>query len=106
MRSSAEILFRLRQEVANLRLLFAPPRLPAAGTHRLRPLLPEPAVVASRLHSTRYAATLGELAAMIRAGRVPLLGYELEYSHPIASPVSWPCTGSRRHAMGCLYSNS
>jgi len=82
--SPAEILFRLRQEAANIRSLAVQPRLRTAGATVLRPLLPEPAAVAARLRSTAYAAALGELAASIRRGRIPLLGYELEYAHPIA----------------------
>src|SRR5579863_3899065 len=83
LRSPAEILFRLRQEAANVRLLVAPPKLRTPGAIRLRPLLPEPRAVALGLRSTPYAASISELAAAIRGGRIPLLGYELAYAHPI-----------------------
>lgn len=72
-RSLDEILFRLKQEVANLYLFLSPPRIdvdvaaPLAG-------LPDPEAVARSLRDQPYAVELLRLAESILANRIPLLG--------------------------------
>lgn len=80
MRTRAEIVFRLRQEAANLALYLRPPR--QAPPFQPMPL-PAPAAVASRLRSTPFAAELVALAEQILDGRVPLLGYEIRLGREI-----------------------
>ena len=100
MRSLREGAFRVRQEVANLLLLAAPPRL---SRFSLQPTplahLPDPTVVVGHLRGTRFAAEVERLAALILAHRLPLLGLEIEtgpdvawrydYVHGVTSDASY-----------------
>ncbi len=77
MRSIGELAFRLRQEVVNARLLAAPPILdPRIAGSVVGPLagLPDPALVASELRGSDYAASTVRLAEEIAAHRFQLLG--------------------------------
>jgi len=87
MRSAGELFFRLKQESANLRLYFAPPRLaPIAHT----PLsLPDPEVVAESLRGSPYASHIETLAGQIVAGRLPILGLTIDFDgHWRRDPVN------------------
>ena len=77
MRSRQEILFRLKQEAANLRLLAAPVRAPEDAPAPLAGL-PDPAAVAAALRGSDYAAEVETIAREILAHRFPLLGLTLE----------------------------
>jgi hypothetical protein len=81
-RSPREILFRLRQECLNLGYLYGAPVGPGLPALPLS-FLPGRERIADRLCLTPFAAALASLAAQIRAGRVPLLGFTLEASHPM-----------------------
>lgn len=78
MRSPKEISFRLRQEIANAVLLFAPPR---ENLHAEAPLdgLPSPQSVGDAIRQTPYAAELLELADKIMSCRVPIFATEINY---------------------------
>ena len=83
MRSPKEISFRLRQEIANAILLFAPPR----GNLQARaPLdgLPSPQSVGDAIRETPYATEVVELADKILSGRVPIFGSEINYGPTVA----------------------
>ena len=81
MRSAAEIQFRLRQEGGNLLdLLVLRTATWADPNHfpeRL-PRLPEPQQVAAQLAATPFAVEVAQLAAGIRANRIPLFDRILE----------------------------
>ncbi len=77
MRSSREIIFRLRQEAGNLARLARPPRAPSAIQPPLAGL-PDAAEVARGLAGTPYAAEVERLAERILQHRFPLMGCELE----------------------------
>ncbi len=70
-RSVAELTFRARQEIANLRLWLNPP---GASFDRYVPLaqLPDPAAIADALRPTPFPAELERLAEGILAHRIPL----------------------------------
>jgi hypothetical protein len=76
-RSSREIIFRLRQEAGNLARLAHPPRAASAVRPPL-PRLPDAAEVARRLAGTPYAAEVERLAERILQHRFPLMGGEIE----------------------------
>jgi hypothetical protein len=76
-RSPREISFRLRQELANLRMFVMPPTLTADQKPPL-PGLPDPALVADRLRGSEFARTVEALAEEIVAHRFPLLAYEID----------------------------
>jgi hypothetical protein len=99
-RSPSEILFRLRQEISNIRLFAFPPGLSDSASSNVRPplaSLPLPADVASRLGKTSFAAECVRQAEEIVAHRFPLLGVTLEtgpeirwrrdYSRGVESPA-------------------
>ncbi|MGA3238857.1 MAG: alginate lyase family protein [Bryobacteraceae bacterium] len=77
MRSSREIIFRLRQEAGNLARLA---RLPRAVSAVEPPLarLPDAAEVVRRLAGTPYAAEVKRLAELVLQHRFPLLGSEID----------------------------
>jgi len=95
MRSSNEIKFRLRQEVANLLFAAFPPSLKANASTPL-PGLPDPAPVAAVLRKTQYARELIELADDVLQHRIPLFGntvdagqhidWRRDYVHGISTP--------------------
>jgi hypothetical protein len=85
LRSLHEGVFRVRQELANLALLAAPPRLsgfPVQSTP-LAPL-PNPAVVAGHLRGSPFAAEVERLANLILSHQFPLLGLEIDTGPDIA----------------------
>jgi hypothetical protein len=88
MRSFEEIRFRLRQEAANLFLLFRPPEVDAPCKSPLA-LLPEPALVAARLKDTAYALEIEKLACGVLENRIPLLGQELSFTGPVPWRRDW-----------------
>jgi hypothetical protein len=78
----AELAFRLRQEIANLRFLASPPSLrkfpsPALG-------LPDPAPVIERLRDTRFAREVIALADRVVEHRFLLFGMEVSTGPDIA----------------------
>jgi len=79
MRSAPELAFRLRQELANLRMLAAPPSLP---DHALQlasplPLLPDAELSVEALRGSAYAHDVERIAENLLAHRFPLLGHEI-----------------------------
>ena len=74
MRSPAEIIFRLRQELANLYLYAMKPRARIEPPPAPLDGLPDPRAVASRLQGTDYAATITATAGLIAAHRFPIFG--------------------------------
>lgn len=80
--SPLEIAFRLRQEAMNLCLYLAPPT-PALTADSPLAALPAPPIDA--LRGTAYAASIETLARGILAGRLPLLGTEVE----IKGTIPW-----------------
>jgi hypothetical protein len=76
-RSTQEIIFRLRQEAGNLARLARTPRL-AITAHPPLARLPDPAEVARRLAGTPYAAEVERLAERVLQHRFSLMGYEIE----------------------------
>ena len=81
-RSPAEIRFRLRQELTNLRLRARPPRLPATTIAPIQ-ALPDPLDTAARLQATPFAAECLSLAEEILRHRFPLLGITLRTDQEI-----------------------
>ncbi|HWB83425.1 MAG TPA: alginate lyase family protein [Bryobacteraceae bacterium] len=77
MRSRQEIAFRLKQEIANLRLSMSPPSLPGALVID-SPRLPAVGPVANRLHGSAFAEQVIGLAGEIMHHRFPLFGNELD----------------------------
>jgi len=83
MRSPREIWFRAGQEIANLRLRFAPPN-PQFDQPAPLLLLPSPEKVAGELRATPLADEVLNLAGTIVAHRFPLLGVEIDTGPQIA----------------------
>ncbi len=77
MRGSAEILFRLRQETADLRLLLTAPGLPE-GAGGIAPVLPDATWCVERLRGGELARDVEELADSILTHRFPILGVTVE----------------------------
>ena len=75
MRSLRGIPFRLKQELANLLLLAARPRLRAHVQPSPLTGLPDPAPVASALRSSPFALEVARLADSVLAHRFPLLAH-------------------------------
>jgi hypothetical protein len=75
MRSAAEIQFRLRQEIANLVLLWRQPVFHGSGPGQLS--LPNGNEVADELRGTRYAQDVENIAHKLLAHRFPILGLEI-----------------------------
>lgn len=75
MRSKAEILFRTRQELANLFLLAAQPKF--RGDAALPLALPDGRETAEALRGSPYAEDVERTARLILAHRFPVLGIEL-----------------------------
>src|SRR5580692_12715019 len=87
MRSAGELFFRLRQESANLRLYLARPRLAPIAHAPLS--LPDPEVVAESLRGSPYARQVETLADQIVAGRLPILGFTIDFDgHWRRDPVN------------------
>jgi len=84
MRSPAEIAWRLRQEIENIRLWVKPPALVAAPPYAPLERLPEPRRLAAALQRSPFLAELEALADRIVAHRFPLLGLEIETGPEIA----------------------
>ena len=77
MRSPAEVSFRLRQELADVRMLLAPPRIPEKTAGEVR-RLPDPVAVARRLRGTACAQEIESLAEGILSHRFPVLGATID----------------------------
>jgi len=82
-RSSAEIHFRLQQEVFNFFHFLAPPSLPDRDPVSPRPLWPSGSTVAAKLAGSPFAGQVLALARQIDNGCLPLLGYQLQLPRPI-----------------------
>jgi len=78
MRGPAEIRFRITQELANVILRLFPPSPGVADVPSPLPGLPDPAIVASAIRGSPWAAELIALAEQILSGHVPLLGTRIE----------------------------
>ncbi len=79
MRSSAEIKFRLRQELANLYLAIAKPPLPFQVASAVGSLpLPDLRACASALRGSLFEFTVLATAQSVLAHRLPLLGITIE----------------------------
>jgi len=79
MRSSAEIKFRLHQEMANLCLAAAKPNLPTKVSDMIASLpLPDPRAAANALRGSLFEFTVLATAQSILAHRFPLLGITLD----------------------------
>jgi hypothetical protein len=76
MRSAAELIFRARQETANLLLLASPPKF--SGEAPLSLVLPEPSAVAGVLRGSEYAGQISQIACSVVEHRFPLLGVEID----------------------------
>jgi hypothetical protein len=76
-RSSREIIFRLRQEGGNLARLARPPRAASAVEPPLA-RMPDAAEVARRLAGTPYAGEVERLAELVLQHRFPLMGSEID----------------------------
>src|SRR5260221_12041103 len=85
MRSSREIAFRLRQEVANLRMWMRPPRLARSAGRSIAQKLPEAAAISAKLRETEYAKRVVSLAEEIVAHRFRLLGLVVD----LAAHIDW-----------------
>ncbi|HET8548903.1 MAG TPA: alginate lyase family protein, partial [Bryobacteraceae bacterium] len=83
MRSPREIAFRVRQELANLRLAAIPPS-PAVQVSSPLPLLPDSEAVVQALRGGVFAERVLELADGIVRREIPLLGYVLHAEPPVA----------------------
>ena len=83
MRSPKEISFRLRQEIANAVLLFAPPH---RELHAKTPLeiLPSPRTVGDAVRETPYAVDLVKLADQILQNKIPIFDTEIDYGPAVA----------------------
>jgi len=79
MRSAPELVFRLRQELANLAMLAAPPSLPDHSLQVSAPLssLPDPELTVKTLRGSTYAREVEHIAENVLAHRFPLLGFEV-----------------------------
>lgn len=83
MRSVRELSFRVRQEAANALLYFTPPNLKLQASAPLD-ALPAPGAVGEVLRDTDYASELLRLADEIVQGRIPVLGYVVDYGEAVA----------------------
>ena len=75
LRSPKEILFRLRQEGANLLYYLKPPNAPVV---EMEPLLPSAKEAVEALRNTPYAAQVRLIAEQIMAHKFPILGGVLD----------------------------
>ena len=99
MRSPAEVAFRIRQEVANARMLLVPPRLPEDAPADAPAGLPDPGPVVDRLRGSAFERDVLALADSVLEHRFPLLGMSVhtgpeidwrrDYVHGIASAPGW-----------------
>jgi len=94
MRSATELAFRLRQETANLWLLWRQPTMPDAAMLRFEIPLPDPNVVAAKLRGSSYAADVERLAQDVLLHRFHLLGL-----HPLDAGGSIPWRRDLRHEI-------
>lgn len=88
MRSTHEIAFRLRQELANVALWRRPPRLSESVLASMAsplPGLPDPAPVASLAKGSAYAGRQLAGSQQIVNGELPLLGI----TYPWRAPFAW-----------------
>ena len=72
-RSPAELVYRVRQEARNIRLLLFPPR-PALEAVSPLAALPDPVATAAALRNTPFAQEVYDLAERIVAGNLPVPG--------------------------------
>jgi heparinase II/III-like protein len=78
LRSPAEIGFRIRQELVNLRQWVRPPKASFTAGFAPRSLTPDASEIAAVLAGTAFEKEVIRLAADIRRHRFPLLGLTLE----------------------------
>ncbi len=78
MRTAAEIAFRVRQEVANIRLWARPPAVHLEPGWAPRFPAPDARVVSRALAGSDFANQVIQLASEIRAHRFPLLGLTID----------------------------
>lgn len=82
MRSAREILFRVRQESANLWLAAARPSIDVEPRLPFRQL-PQPMDIARRLRGSPVAEDIERTARRVLDGDIPLLGFSVQAAHPI-----------------------
>jgi hypothetical protein len=99
MRSSREIAFRLRQEVANLRMWMRPPRLARPAGISIAQKLPEAAAISAKLRETEYAKRVVSLAEEIVAHRFRLLGLVVD----LAGTIDWRRDAVHGKSSGLAY---
>jgi len=78
LRSAAEIAFRVRQEIANIRLWAQPPEFSLDPEFAPQIPLPDAAEVARALAGSAFAQQVVALAAEIRSHRFPIFGSTLD----------------------------
>lgn len=83
MRSPKEVSFRLKQEIANLALLFTQPRRELQARTPLE-VLPSPTAVAAAVRGTAYGAELVKLADQFLLGRILIFDTEIDYGPVVA----------------------
>ena len=83
MRSSKEISFRLKQEIANAILLFAQPHNELQARSPAE-VLPPPKTIGDAVRDTSYTAELVKLADQILLGRIPIFDSEIDYGTAVA----------------------
>lgn len=99
MRSAREVGFRIRQEVANLRMWIRPPRLPKSAGGALPTHLPPAGPVAKRLRGSMYAKQVTDLADEVLAHRFRLLGLDVN----LGSHIEWRADTVHKKATGLAY---
>jgi hypothetical protein len=97
LRSSQEIAFRLRQELANFGMFLRPPQLTSFAEQTIA--LPDVAAVARDLHSTDYAAEVVTIADAILDHRFPLLGLVIH----TGTEIDWRRDPVHRISTGTPY---
>ena len=78
LRTAAEIAFRVRQEVANIRLWARPPEVSLDPDSLAQLPFPDAAEVARSLANSDFAQQVIALAADIRSHRFPIFGSTLD----------------------------
>jgi Heparinase II/III-like protein/Heparinase II/III N-terminus len=99
MRSSREIVFRVHQEVTNLRMLMWPPRLRNPSDALLAAHLPPVAPVAQKLCGSGYAKQVTVLAEEVLAHRCRLLGLVVD----LGAAIDWRRDPVHKKASGGAY---
>jgi hypothetical protein len=78
LRTTAEIAFRLKQEIINAYQYSSPPNVQIDPNFKPRIKLPDPAPVVAALQGTAYAQEVRGLAEQIRQHRFPILGLTID----------------------------